>query len=302
MVTKATAAAIGLLADRLVGEPPADLHPVAAFGRIMQGIEEWLYADRRGAGVAHATLGLVIGVVAGRTVRSTTVAAWSAVAGRSLGDSARAVGDALATGDLDTARELLPALVGRDPSALDVTDIARAVVESVAENTVDAVVAPALWAATAGAPGVLAHRAINTMDAMVGHHNERYERYGWAAARADDLAAWLPARATALLVMACRPRSAGLVVQAVRRDAPAHPSPNSGVAEAAFAAALGVCLGGESRYGDRVEMRPRLGNGRPCEPEDIARAIRLSADVTHLLAAGLLITGVASGRRDRRRA
>lgn len=301
MVTRATAAAVGLLADRLVGEPPEAWHPVVAFGQTMQRVEDRVYADRRAAGALHTAAGVLIGVVAGRAVRATTVATWSAVAGRCLRESASAVGQALTVGDLEAARALLPTLVGRDPASLDATDIARAAVESVAENTVDAMVAPAMWAAVAGAPGVLAHRAINTMDAMVGHHDDRYERYGWASARADDLAAWIPARATALLVMACRPRSAALVAATVRRDAPPHPSPNSGVAEAAFAAALGVRLGGESRYGDRVELRPQLGDGRPCEPADIERAVRLSSDVSDLLAAVLVMAGMVSGRRRRRR-
>src|SRR3546814_4114699 len=139
----------------------------------MQALERWGYSDGRGAGARHAAAGVAVALAAGRLVRSTTVATWSAVAGRSLGESATAIGDALAVGDLERARELLPTLVGRDPSELDDKEIARAVVESVAENTVDAVVAPALWAAVGGAPGVLAHRARNTLDAMVGHHSER---------------------------------------------------------------------------------------------------------------------------------
>jgi adenosylcobinamide-phosphate synthase len=300
VVTRAGGAALGVLADRLLGEPPDEVHPVAAFGRVMQSVERRVYADRRIAGVGHALAGLAVGAGAGRVVASTAVATWSAVAGRGLGDAATAVGDALAAGDFDRARELLPALVGRDPSQLDDKGVARAVVESVAENTVDAVVAPALWAAVAGAPGALAHRAINTMDAMVGHRDDRYGRYGWAAARLDDAAARVPARATAALVAACRPRAAGAVWQAVRRDAPAHPSPNSGVAEAAFAAALGLRLGGESRYGDRVELRPVLGDGRPPEAADIARAVRLSHDVGLALVATLVAADLRTRLRRRR--
>lgn len=287
--------ALGLLADRLLGEPPAPLHPVAGFGRVMQALEARVYADDRMAGAVHALAGVAVGAAAGRAVRSTSVATWSAVAGRNLGEAATAVAGALAAGDLDRARALLPALVGRDPSQLDDKGVARAVVESVAENTVDAVVAPALWATVAGAPGALGHRAVNTMDAMVGHRDARYLRYGWAAARLDDAAAWVPARATALLVAGCRPRAAGAVWRAVRRDAPAHPSPNSGVAEAAFAAALGVRLGGESRYGDRVELRPTLGDGRSPEAADIARAVRLSHDVG-LALAGTLAAADGVGR------
>jgi len=300
-VTGAASAAIGVVADRLLGEPPASLHPVAGFGRAMQAVEERIYADERAAGVLHAAAGLALGALAGRTVRSTAVATWSAVAGRSLGEAATRAGDALAAGDLDRARELLPALVGRDPSQLDAKEVARAVVESVAENTVDAVVAPALWAAVAGAPGALAHRAVNTMDAMVGYRDERYQRYGWASARMDDAAAWVPARATAALVAACRPRAAALVWQTVRRDAAAHPSPNSGVAEAAFAAALGLRLGGESRYGERVELRPALGTGRPPEAADIASSVRLSHDVGLMLVAALAAADLGARVLRRRR-
>jgi adenosylcobinamide-phosphate synthase len=219
------------------------------------------------------------------------------VAGRALGQAAAEVAVALEKGDLEAARALLPALVGRDPSQLDEKEIARAAVESVAENTVDAVVAPALWAAAAGPCGALGYRAINTLDAMVGHRSARYERYGWASARLDDAAGWVPARVTAGLVAAVRPGATGAVVRAVRRDAPAHPSPNAGVAEAAFAAALGLRLGGTNRYGDRVELRPPLGTGRPPEWPDIARAVQLSADVALALAAALTLVGAVASLR-----
>ena len=275
--------AAGLVADRVLGEPPAPVHPVVAFGRVMRRVERSLYRDRRAAGVAHCVVGAGLGVAAGGLLGTTAVATWVAVAGRALGEAATAVGVALVDGDLDRARVLLPALVGRDPSALDEKEIARAVVESVAENTVDAVVAPALWAAVAGAPGALGYRAVNTLDAMVGHHSDRYENYGWASARLDDVAGWVPARATAALVAGVRPSAARSVWHAVRTQAPAHPSPNAGVAEAAFAAALGLRLGGENRYGDRVELRPPLGTGRPAEAGDIARAVALSGDVSRAL-------------------
>jgi adenosylcobinamide-phosphate synthase len=130
------------------------------------------------------------------------------------------------------------------------------------------------------------------MDAMVGHRTARHERFGWASARLDDVANWVPARLTALLVMMARPASAAAVWRAVRRDARAHPSPNSGVAEAAFAAALGIRLGGVNRYGDRVERRPPLGVGRPPEPGDIAAAVHLADEVQRQLAAVLLATSV----------
>jgi adenosylcobinamide-phosphate synthase len=224
-------------------------------------------------------------------VRSTTLATYLAVAGRGLRDAAADVAAPLEAGDVEAARRRLPSLVGRDVSGLDAKEVARAVVESLAENTVDAVVAPALWAAAAGAPGALGYRAVNTLDAMVGHRSTRYARYGWASARLDDVANWVPARVTAVLVAVVRPRRAGAVWMAVRSQARAHPSPNAGVAEAAFAAALGLRLGGPNRYGDRVELRPSLGVGRPAEPGDIAPAAALSRDVTLALAAVLLAAG-----------
>jgi adenosylcobinamide-phosphate synthase len=251
-----------------------------------------LYADSRRAGVAHAALGVGIGWGAGRLLRSTAVATYLATAGRALGQAAAAVDDALRRDDLDEARRLLPALVGRDPSSLDRAGICRAVVESVAENTVDAVVAPAVWATLAGAPGALAHRAVNTMDSMVGHRTPRYENYGWAAARLDDAAAWVPARLTAALVAVCRPAAAPDVVRIVRRDAPGHPSPNAGVAEAAFAAALGITLGGPLSYGSGTEVRPHLGDGRPAAEQDMARAVELSRDVAVTAAVALAVVGL----------
>jgi len=268
----------------------------------MRAFERRHYADRRAAGVGHTTVGLAAAAAVGLGARSTTFATYLAVAGRSLGDAARQVSEALDEGDVDRARQLLPTLVGRDPTNLDEKEIARAVVESVAENTVDAVVAPALWGAVAGAPGALGYRAVNTLDAMVGHRSARYLRYGWASARLDDVAGWLPARFTAMFVAMARPAAAADVWHAVRRDAAAHPSPNSGVAEAAFAAALGLRLGGVSYYADsdRVELRPSLGDGRPPGTADIARAIDLSRDVTFVLAATLAGFGFAGERRRRR--
>ena len=211
---------------------------------------------------------------------------------------------ALSTEDLPAAREILPSLCGRDPSGLGTKEITRAVIESVAENTSDAVVAPLLWGAVAGLPGLVAYRAINTLDAMIGHHSPRYERFGWAAARMDDVANWLPARATALLTVVCAPavhqvnhaidparacqlrnRPAGPAAgaaawRALRRDGSRHPSPNAGQCEAAFAGALGIRLGGTNVYHGVAESRPDLGDGRTPDADDIRRAITLSRAVT----------------------
>jgi len=288
-----------VLLDRVVGEPPTPVHPVVLFGRAMGIAEQRIYRDKRLAGAVHAAIGTTLGAGGGALVRSTTAATVIAVGGRALLQAALAVEAALAGGDEDRARELLPSLVGRDPSGLDAAEIARAVVESVAENTVDAVVAPAMWAALAGAPGALGYRAVNTMDAMVGHRSQRYSNYGWASARLDDVANWVPARCTAALVALVRPGSAKEVRRAVATQAPAHPSPNAGVAEAAFAAALGIRLGGTNRYGERTEVRPQLGWGRGARLDDIAQAVRLSRDVGTALAAVLGIAGAAQWWRRR---
>ena len=292
-MNRALAAAAGIVADRALGEPPARAHPVAGFGRLLRAVERGLYRDARAPGALHAAIGTGVGAGAGLVVGSTTAATYLAVAGRSLGQAATRVAGALAAGDLEGARRLLPVLVGRDPAVLDEKEVARAVVESVAENTVDAVVGPALWGALAGGAGALGYRAVNTLDAMVGHRSARYRRYGWASARLDDLAGWVPARVTAVLVAAVRPGAAAAVRHAVRNQAPAHPSPNAGVAEAAFAAALGLRLGGENRYGDRVELRPPLGTGRTPEADDIARAVDLSRDVSLALAGALALWGLS---------
>ncbi len=286
------AASGGIVADLMVGEPPLSPHPVSLFGTLMGGVERHLWADDRARGVAHAAAGVALSATAGRLLRSTAAATYLSVAGRGLRDAAAAVADALAAGDLAEARVGVRALVGRDPETLDEAGIARAVVESVAENTVDAVVAPALAGALGGAVGALSYRGVNTLDSTVGYRNERYGRYGWASARLDDLANWVPARVTAGLVAVVRPREAAGVWRAVREDAPAHPSPNAGVAEAAFAAALGLELGGATVYAGVVEDRPRLGRGRPPEVDDVAGACRLSRDVTVALAVALAVAGV----------
>jgi adenosylcobinamide-phosphate synthase len=284
----ALGAAAGIVADLIFGEPFVEPHPVRAFGMAMERVEHTLYRPRRSSGVVHALAGLGLGIAAGSLVRSTALATYISVAQKALTDAGLDIAAALEDHDLPRARQLLPGLVGRDPSDLDASEITRAVVESLAENTVDAVVAPALWGALFGAPGTLGYRAVNTMDATVGYHNERYEDYGWASARLDDVANFIPARLTAALVAAVRPRAAWAVWRAVRQDAPLHPSPNSGVAEAAFAAALGVRLGGVNTYGGRIERRAQLGRGRAPEAPDIAAAAALCRDVTWGLIAALL--------------
>ncbi|MGV9420548.1 cobalamin biosynthesis protein [Streptomyces sp. NPDC003674] len=296
-------AAAGLLGDLLLGDPRRG-HPVAVFGRAAAAVERVLWHDHRGWGALHTAVcaggAVAAGLVAERAVRRspvasaalTGVATWAVVGGTSLAREARTVGRALAAGDLTAARARLPHLCGRDPQALDADGIARAVVESVAENTSDAVVGALVWGAVGGVPGLLGFRAVNTLDAMVGHKSPRLRRYGWASARLDDVAGWPGARLTAVLAALAGPDPRG-AVRAWRADAARHPSPNAGPVEASFAGALGVRLGGTLSYAGRVEHRPVLngGAGRAVRAADIERAVRLSRRV------GLLALGVTAGAR-----
>ncbi|MCH0539571.1 cobalamin biosynthesis protein [Streptomyces sp. MUM 203J] len=308
-------AAAGLLADLLLGDPRRG-HPVAAFGRAAGAVERALWNDHRGWGALHTAVcagGAAAGAAfAARAVRHrepaavalTAAAVWAVVGGTTLGREARAVGGALEAGDLDVARERLPHLCGRDPQSLDGPAMARAVVESVAENTSDAVVGALVWGAVAGVPGLVAFRAVNTLDAMVGHRSPRYRRFGWASARLDDLAGWPGARLTAALAVVCGGDRRGSV-RAWRDDAHRHPSPNAGRVEAAFAGALGVRLGGSLSYGGRVEHRPVLnGEGRDAGVADIERAVRLSRRVSGLALAVCVGGRLAYGafRAGKRRA
>jgi len=307
--------AAGVVLDALLGDPRRG-HPVAAFGRAAAALEARDYADSRLRGTAHAAacvLAVAVPAVLlhrrtrGRPPSQAAAAAltvWAVTGARSLHLAAERSMVALAGNDLASARRVLPSLCGRDPAGLDATEMARAVIESVAENTCDAVVAPLLWGAVAGLPGLAAYRAVNTLDAMVGYRSPRYLRFGWASARLDDVANWVPARVTAALTIACAPVNTQMVplpgtsaqdppaeghrvpgpaaaaARAVLRDGARHPSPNAGRCEAAFAGALGLRLGGTNVYGGVTEVRPGLGDGRAPEPDDIRRAIRLSRAVT----------------------
>ena len=210
--------AAGYLADVVFADPRRG-HPVAGFGWCASTLERFSYRDSRGSGVLH-TVALVTGVAGAGALAQrraaggvplallAAAATWTALGGTSLAATGAAMADLLDGGDLDGARALLPSLCGRDPAALDGPGLARAACESVAENTADASVAPLLWAAVAGVPGVLAYRGINTLDAMIGHRSVRYLRFGWAAARSDDVVNYVPARVTGVLAALCAPRSA----------------------------------------------------------------------------------------------
>ncbi|ONH33179.1 cobalamin biosynthesis protein [Protofrankia sp. BMG5.30] len=314
--------AVGLLAGAALDAAladPARGHPVAAFGTVANHTERLLYRDSRAAGLAY-TCALAGGTVAvGALARSgvtragrrlgcpraapvalTTAATWTVLGGASLRRHGRHLGGELLRDDLIAARGRLPSLCGRDPAVLDRAGLSRAGVESLAENTSDAVVGPLLWGALGGVPGLLGYRAVNTLDALVGYRSTRHARFGWASARLDDLANLLPSRVAGLLACACAPIVGGSAVDAfwvMRRDGCSHPSPNAGQVEAAFAGALGLRLGGTLRYHHGVEHRPVMGYGRPAVPADLERAALLSASVSGcalVLSAGVAVATAAA--------
>lgn len=291
---------LGVAADALFGDPQRR-HPVAWFGGWAARVERSLYSDSDAHGAAFAVVTtapvVALGVASERLTRhrpvahtlATALATWAALGARSLVAEGTTMAERLAVGDLAGARNQLPHLCGRSPDDLGADELARATVESLAENANDAAVCTLFWCAVAGIPGVLAHRAVNTLDAMVGHHNPRYERFGAASARLDDALAWLPARATGVLACLAAPLVGGSPTGAWRamvRDHADHPSPNGGWCEAAWAGALGVRLGGANRYADRVEVRGTLGD--PDAPRPDAAAVRRAAHLVGWVTFGAL--------------
>ena len=298
--SRAAGLLLGAVADVVLGDPRR-WHPVAGFGTVAGGLERRVYADRRAAGAGYVALlvggAVALGAVAEAVARRpvgrmlvTAAATWVVLGGASLAREGAALAGELERGDLGAARARLPGLCGRDPAALDAGGLARAATESVAENTSDAVVAPLLWGALAGVPGLLGYRAVNTLDAMVGHRSPRYLRFGWAAARLDDVANLAPARlgtaaliAGAALVGEDGPGAARVAWAQHRRTA----SPNAGWPMAAMAGALGIGLAKRGVY--------RLGEGAlPSSPEVIRRARRVlgaAAVITVAFAAVVALVG-----------
>lgn len=282
------AIAAGYALDRIFADP-TNHHPVAIYGQAVSKLERRIYADSKARGVAFTTIAVAAPVVltaAVSTVAPTlalTATTWASLGGTTLRRTGERMADRLSAGDIDAARELVPWLCSRDPEALDADGIARATVESLAENTSDAVTGTLMWGAIAGAPGVVAHRAVNTLDAMVGYRNDRYRQFGWASARLDDVAGFLPARLTAVATVVAGPNRRQALA-AWQRDASNHPSPNAGVVEASAAGALGLQLGGKTVYLSGVEMRPVLGGGRAPAVADVRRAAELSKRVQNIVA------------------
>lgn len=274
---------VGLCIDALIGWPDRLYarigHPVTWLGALIAGLD--LALNRASAGIpGRRALGaLTVAVVLAAAILPALaveallpggwagillggVLAWPLVAARALYTHVVAVSRPLRRGDITVARAAVAMIVGRDPERLDADGIARAAIESLAENASDGIVAPLFWGAVAGLPGIAAYKAINTMDSMIGHRTERHEDFGKAAARLDDLANLIPARLTALLfaVVSSQPRAA---LEAARRDARCHRSPNAGWPEAAMAGGLGVRLSGPRVYDDRIAEEPWINAGAP---------------------------------------
>ncbi|MEH3155278.1 MAG: cobalamin biosynthesis protein [Gordonia paraffinivorans] len=304
---RAVGIALGVVADRVLGDPRR-LHPVAGMGTTAAALERRIWSDSRTVGVLYTGV-LVGGVVAAAavaerggsrtTVLTTAAATWASLGGTTLTRVVADLGALVDADELDAARDLVPSLCGRDPRSLDADGMVRAAVESLAENTSDATVGPLVWAAVAGAPGVLGYRMANTLDSMVGYRSERHGRFGWASARLDDLVNLVPARVSGLVVVALAPDRRGAIA-AWRRDAGRHPSPNAGVVEASFAGALDVGLGGLTVYPHGIEDRPRLGDGPPPTVDDLHRAVELSRRVQTVVAVVACAVPLLVSRRSGR--
>lgn len=281
--------------DLVLGDPRALPHPVVAIGRLISYLEPRLrraVANERVAGcllllitvgvtyaVASCLLALAYLIAPGAALVVAIYLGWVSLAARSLHLESAKVAYALERGDLHGARVALSYIVGRETADLDEPEIVRGAVETVAENTGDGVIAPLCYLMLGGPALALAYKAVNTLDSMVGYKNERYLEFGWASARFDDLANYLPARLTGLLMVLAAPLC-GLNGQngwrIMRRDGRNHSSPNSGFPEAAAAGALGVQLGGANRYFGKIVEKPTIGDAvRPLSLTAYHAVVRL---------------------------
>lgn len=305
---------VAMAVDALIGWPSALFarigHPVTWLGRLINLVDTaWNRSSdrpafRRAAGVAAALLVIALATALGCAVQSVLatgwarvalvgVLAWPLVAGRSLHDHVAAVANPLASGDIAAARLAVTQIVGRDPATLDDAGIARATIESLAENASDGIVAPVFWGALFGLPGILGYKAINTLDSMIGHRTERHGAFGWAAARIDDLANLVPARLTGVLFVLLAPRPAQ-AWSCMLRDARRHRSPNAGWPEAAMAGALGVRLSGPRIYHGSIANEPWLNEGaRDPLAADVLIGLKLYRYAMMLLAAAFVALALA---------
>ncbi|MEK4980745.1 adenosylcobinamide-phosphate synthase CbiB [Bacillus sp. FSL K6-6540] len=304
--------------DLLIGDPRWLPHPVIGMGKAIRRVEGWIRQRTTSAqGLKRAGILLPVIVAGGSFVLAWLLLelcaaihpwlAWGAeivliattIAIKGLREAGLEVYGHLRSGNIAEARQALSMVVGRDTAHLDEPEIVRGTVETVAENIVDAVIAPLFFALIGGAPLAMAYRAVNTLDSMVGYKNEKYLHVGWASARLDDLANWIPARLTAgLLTVAAAMFSLQWkqAIKMVKRDARKHPSPNSGFPESAVAGALGIRLGGENSYQGVISFRAFMGDpDRPLEAEDIRVTNRLLVGVSVLFTMlGTAVLGLAA--------
>lgn len=276
---------VAYAADLVVGDPERVPHPVRWIGRLISWVEAILYDGKaspwtqKAAGTLFWML-VLLGVTSGalamlgllahmHPVLGTVALIWlsyTTIATRSLHVESRRVAHALEAGDLPSARGALSRLVSRDTDELDEKGIVRALLETVSENLSDGIVAPMIYLALGGPVLAIAYKAVNTMDSMVGYQNERYQHFGWFAARADDWANWIPSRICTLLIAlaaACMRLDWRQSLHVARRDGRKMKSPNAGYPEGAAAGALGIQLGGASVYFGRVVEKPTLGDPGP---------------------------------------
>ena len=305
----AGAMAVAVALDALLGWPGGLFarigHPVIWLGALIGALDRrcnrtadapWL---RRVAGVAAALVVIVLAAALAWAAQATVafgwsrmfllgILAWPFVALRSLHDHVAAVARPLEAGDIAAARTAVSMIVGRDPAQLDEAGIARAAIESLAENTSDGIVAPVFWGALFGLPGIVGYKAVNTLDSMIGHRTARHQSFGWAAARIDDLLNFIPARLTGFLfaLLSARPQAA---TACMARDARAHRSINAGWPEAAMAGALGVRLCGPRSYHGVLADEPWLNaSARDPAAADLISALKLYRRAM-LLLGGLLV-------------
>ncbi len=282
---------IGFLLDLTIGDPRGWPHLVRLLGALISTLEKALYnyGRKRQAGTILVTTVLFVSAAVSLAILATawllspwfylvvtSLLCWQILAARSLAEESKPVYYALRNQDLSASRRKLAMIVGRDTSALEEPDVVRATVETIAENTTDGIVAPLFYFMLGGVPAAIIYKAINTMDSMLGYKNDRYREFGRRAALLDDIANYLPARISALIMLsACAASgfSASGAWKIWRRDRRKHKSPNAGQTEAVMAGALGIALGGASRYGGVLIEKPVLGDPlRTAEIEDIKRA------------------------------
>ncbi|UFS71799.1 adenosylcobinamide-phosphate synthase CbiB [Geomonas sp. RF6] len=291
----ATLLLCAVIIDLLLGDPRSLPHPVAGIGRFISGFERFLrqrVANQKTGGIILLVATVTLTYLAADCIIKGAYAvsrylgyvveiylAWTCLAARSLHQESAKVTRAIESGDLGAARHWLSYIVGRETAQLDEGEVLRATVETVAENTGDGVIAPLFYLMLGGAPLALAYKAVNTLDSMVGYKNERYLHFGWASARFDDLANYIPARLTGFLMVAsahlCSLDGSG-AKEILLRDCHSHSSPNSGFPEAAAAGALRVQLGGTNTYFGKVMEKPTIGEALvPLTPAAYHGAVKL---------------------------